>query len=194
MLYCWLSAQPEDPEITCINFEDPNILSTNGVYVFNDGVKVVTDPTLCPEGNNCGFFDHGRLEVAFFANNYDGFERLEISFYYKSVGASGNIEGLITNYCGEDPMETNPDASSLYCALEGDNFSTGLKTPPADVVSNVVSRLWLIGLISHPRGYQFIYDSCSYISLSLSPSLALGSFHLTTPPLSLSIYIYIYIY
>ena len=124
--------------------------------MYNDGVNVITNPTLCPEGNNCGLFDGGHLEIPFFANNYAGFERLEISFYYKSVGSSGNLEGLISNYCGEDPTAMNPDASSLYLALEGDIFSTGLKSPAVEVVSNVVSTLWLISSISIPIDSLFL--------------------------------------
>ena len=50
------------------------------MYVLNNGVTVVTDPSFCPEGNSCGFFNASQLEIPFFANNYNHLPNLRITF------------------------------------------------------------------------------------------------------------------
>ena len=69
----------------CIDFENADVLTTNGLYVFNDGVSVVSNGIdapldFCPQGNSCGYFNKSKLELPFFANNYNYLPNLRITF------------------------------------------------------------------------------------------------------------------
>ena len=134
-----------DNTLFCINFENDYQLADHGVYVLNDGVTVVTDSS-CPEGQKCGFFNGGRLEVPFFANNYGGLPSLRITFYFKSLGGT-NDQGIISNDCYPDATVPYAAGNSLYCSIKGDVVSAGLKEPDADVSASAVSCLAYIVMI-----------------------------------------------
>ena len=115
----------------CIDFE-ANTLVGQGVdrpWVYNDGVDIVTD-TDCPQGDRCGYFDGGRLELPFFSNNYDGYKSLIITFNYKRTSASPTIQGLISNDC-LDGLSGEP-GNSLYASSSStavEKVEVGLKYP-----------------------------------------------------------------
>ena len=75
-----------EPLVSCINFENANDLSTDGMYVMNNGVHVVTNgidgipANFCPEGSSCGYFNSSQLEIPFFANNYYSLPNLKVTF------------------------------------------------------------------------------------------------------------------
>ena len=83
--------------LTCVTFDNGHVQGTNGVWVKNDGVKVVSGDC---RHNNCGYFDgHSFLSIPFFNNNYhhNGFS---VSFFFKGDGhAAGDDMGMISNRC-----------------------------------------------------------------------------------------------
>ncbi|KAI0216082.1 hypothetical protein LSAT2_031860, partial [Lamellibrachia satsuma] len=128
----------ERRKLFCINFEYENNLADNGVYVYNDGVELLTDNSLCPiveSGHKCGHFlgKNSRLEVPFFSNNYDSFKSLQITFYYRKTGTGTNMQGIISNDCYPDATVPYAAGNSLYCAAQGSMFYGGMKEPTADV-------------------------------------------------------------
>ena len=85
--------------MTCIDFEEGGLVGqgADNPWVYNDGV-IVTG-TDCPQGDRCGYFDGGRLELPFFSNNYNGYKSLVITFHYKMTSGSLSSQGLISNDC-----------------------------------------------------------------------------------------------
>lgn len=118
-------------------------MADNGVYVYNDGVQLVNDNSVCPiPDSQCGNFlgSNSRLEVPFFSNNYDSFKSLQITFYYRKTGAGTNMQGIISNDCYPDATVANAAGNSLYCAAQGSMFYGGMKEPTAGVSADAVSR------------------------------------------------------
>ena len=118
-------------------------MADNGVYVYNDGVELVDDPAVCPiPGSQCGHFlgtDTSRLEVPFFSNNYDHYNALVITFYYKRpAGFGSNEQGIISNDCFPEATVAGSLGNSLYCSINGSQVNAGMKEPTADVDANDV--------------------------------------------------------
>jgi len=120
-------------------------LADNGIYVYNDGVELVEDDTVCPiPGSQCGHFlgSNSRLEVPFFSNNYDHFQALVITFYYRRTGTGGNEQGIISNDCYPDGTVDGSIGNSLYCSIDGSQVNAGMKEPTRNVDANDVRIYW----------------------------------------------------
>ena len=100
-------------EITCVTFDLGwnNVQGSNGVWVKNEGVQVVSDDCVL---NNCGYFDgHSFLSIPFFKNNYhkNGFT---VSFFFKSKIASAGVPlAMISNDCSPSDYVTTNTVGSL---------------------------------------------------------------------------------
>ena len=76
--------------LTCVTFDNGwgHVQGHNGIYVKNDGVKVVSGDC---RRSNCGYFDgHSFLSIPFFKNNSPR-NGVSVSFFFK-----GNVNGRVT--------------------------------------------------------------------------------------------------
>ena len=87
----------------CIDFEDDDLVGAAGAdhpWVFNDGVDIVPYAAAgCPQGDRCGYFDEGRLEIPHFSNMYSSFSSLRITFDYRRTAGGVYHQGIISNDC-----------------------------------------------------------------------------------------------
>jgi len=119
------------------------LIADNGIYVYNDGVELVKDNSVCPKPDSqCGHFlgYDSRLGIPFFTNNYDRFRALVITFYYRRAGAGTNEQGIISNDCFPNGSGVGAVGNSLYCSVKGSKVNAGLKHPTANVQGDDVRR------------------------------------------------------
>ena len=104
---CVVSTE-EESKMFCIDFEDTDLVGA-GVYqpwLLIDHIdRVHSDVAGCPQGDYCGYFCGGRLEVPLFSNAYSSFPSLRITFdYIRTPGGGDSYQGIISNDCFEhDP-------------------------------------------------------------------------------------------
>lgn len=91
-----------EPLVSCIDFEDVDSLSTKGMNVVNNGVVIVENgvngvaPDFCPQGNRCGYFNGGKLEIPYFANNY-GHTKLRITMDFRRTDTTTSTFMVVFN-------------------------------------------------------------------------------------------------
>ena len=139
---CVVSTDEED-FMFCIHFEDEEDLVFAGAdhpWVLNDGVQIVPKASAgCPQGDKCGYFDNGRLEIPFFSNAYSGINSLRITFWFRRVVPEPFTMGLISNDCFNGVQDAA--GNSLYCSTQYDGaeheyIEAGVRDPL--VFANIV--------------------------------------------------------
>ena len=125
----------------CVNFEDPDFVGDEGAdqpTVSNYGVVVVdTADVGCPQGDKCGYFDEGRLEIPRFANAYSTFSSLRITFNYLRTGGGKDHQGLISNDCFKDEPDLPGNSLSVACV---DESVAALLNEPEAFVATVSTK------------------------------------------------------
>ena len=138
---CWLPdvLSVENPEITCINFNDGTASASNGLYVLNDGVAV-DSYTECADGM-CGYFNgSARLEIPYFSNSYDHFKQFRVTFDYYKESGNTNDQAFVSNDCLNNQQKAI--GNSLYVASSGAFLGGGLK----DLYGNAVNSMGAVSI------------------------------------------------
>ena len=129
----------ENPEITCINFNDGTASASNGLYVLNDGVAV-DSYTECADGM-CGYFNgSARLEIPYFSNSYDHFKQFRVTFDYYKESGNTNDQAFVSNDCLNNQQKAI--GNSLYVASSGAFLGGGLK----DLYGNAVNSMGAVSI------------------------------------------------
>ena len=126
----------EIPFRFCIDFEEDDFVRAGADHpkVSNYGVIVVdTTDAGCPQGDRCGYFDEGRLEIPSFSNAYTGISSFRITFNYLRMAGGEDHQGIFSNDCfnGEADLPGN----SLAAACAYGSVASLLNEPEALVVT-----------------------------------------------------------